>query len=138
VPATPIQVWGVTPGSSANFIQWRVLDQAKLSGNIIPITKLLAGFNLANVTTRGEILLLTDADGITKTTLLEVVDGDMGYNIILGTPWLHEMKFVPSTYHQLLKLLTHEGIKRIIGDQPAARAMNAISVSHRKGKEHAA
>ncbi|XP_070032386.1 uncharacterized protein [Nicotiana tomentosiformis] len=37
----------VDPGSSANIIQWRVLEQAKLTGSIIPATKLLAGFNLA-------------------------------------------------------------------------------------------
>ncbi|XP_070045351.1 uncharacterized protein [Nicotiana tomentosiformis] len=47
------------PGSSANIIQLRVSEQAKLIGSIIPATKLLAGFNLTSVTTRGEILLLT-------------------------------------------------------------------------------
>ncbi|XP_019233689.1 PREDICTED: uncharacterized protein LOC109214249, partial [Nicotiana attenuata] len=83
------------PGSSANIIQWRVLEQAKLTGSIIPATKLLAGFNLASVTTRGEILLPTNAEGVMKTTLFEVVDGDMGYNIILRRPWLHEMRAEP-------------------------------------------
>ncbi|XP_070036432.1 uncharacterized protein [Nicotiana tomentosiformis] len=111
----------VNPGSSTNIIQWRVTEQAKLTGSIIPATKLLAGFNLANVKTRGEILLPTNAEGITKTTLFEVVDGDMGYNIILDRPWLHEMKVVPSTSHQLLKFSTPEGIKQIRGDQAITR-----------------
>ncbi|XP_070035057.1 uncharacterized protein [Nicotiana tomentosiformis] len=128
----------VDPGSSANIIQWRVLEQAKLTGSIIPATKLVAGFNLASMTTRGEILLLTNAEGVMKTTLFEVVDGDMGYNIIVGRTWLHEMKVVPSTYHQLLKFPMPEGIKQIRGDQPAAREMNAISVSISKVKELAA
>lgn len=92
----------VDPGSSANIIQWRVLEQAKLTGSIIPATKLLAGFYLASVTTRGEILLLTNAERVMKTTLVKVVDGDMRYNIILERPWLDKMKVVPSTYHQLL------------------------------------
>ncbi|XP_070049975.1 uncharacterized protein [Nicotiana tomentosiformis] len=126
----------VDPGSSANIIQWRVLEQAKLTESIISTTKLLAGFNLASVTTWGEILLLRNAKGVMKTTLFEVVDGDMGYNIILGRPWLHEIKVVPSTYHQLLKFPTPEGTKKIRGDQPEAREMNAISVSSSKGKEH--
>nr|XP_009590840.1 uncharacterized protein LOC104087950 [Nicotiana tomentosiformis] len=73
-------------GSSANIIQWRVLEQAKLTESIIPATKLLAEFNLASVTTRGEILLPTNVEGLMKTTLFEVIDGDMGYNIILGRP----------------------------------------------------
>ncbi|XP_009620697.1 uncharacterized protein [Nicotiana tomentosiformis] len=42
----------VDPGSSASIIQWRVLKQAKLTGSIIPATKLLAGFNLVSVTNR--------------------------------------------------------------------------------------
>ncbi|XP_070050096.1 uncharacterized protein [Nicotiana tomentosiformis] len=73
-------------GSSANIIQWRVLEQAKLTGSIILATKLLTGFNLAIVTTREEILLLTNIERVMKTTLFEVVDGDMGYHIILGRP----------------------------------------------------
>ncbi|XP_070010712.1 uncharacterized protein [Nicotiana sylvestris] len=89
----------VDPGSSANIIEWRVLEQANLTGSIIPATKLLAGFNLASVTTRGEILMLMNAEVVMKTTLFEVVDRDMGYNIILGRPWLHDMKAMPLTYH---------------------------------------
>ncbi|XP_070049267.1 uncharacterized protein [Nicotiana tomentosiformis] len=127
----------VDPRSSANIIQWRVLEQAKLTGSIILATKLLSGFNLANVTTQREILLPTNADRVMKMTLLEVVDGDMGYNIILRRPWLHEIKVVLSTYHRLLKFPNLEGVKQIRGDQPAAKEMNAISVSSSKGKEHA-
>ncbi|XP_016476519.1 uncharacterized protein LOC107798078 [Nicotiana tabacum] len=126
------------PRSSANIIQWRVLEKDKLTGSIIPATKLLTRFNLASMTTREEILLPTNAEGVMKMTLFEVVGGDMSYNIILGRPWLHEMKVVPSIYHQLLKFPTPEGVKQIRGDQPATREMNSISISSRKGKEHEA
>ncbi|XP_070008670.1 uncharacterized protein [Nicotiana sylvestris] len=101
----------VDPGSLANIIQWRVLEQVKLTRSIIPATKLLVEFNLASVITQGEILLPTNAEGVMKTTLFEVVDGDIGYNIILGRPWLHEMKVVPLTYHQLLKFPMPKGAK---------------------------
>ncbi|XP_016489770.1 uncharacterized protein LOC107809624 [Nicotiana tabacum] len=101
----------VDPGSSANIIQWRVLEQVKLTGSIIPTIKLLAEFNLTSVITRGEIVLATNAERVTKTTLFEVVDGNMGYNIILGRWWIHKMKVVSSTYHKLLKFPTLEGIK---------------------------
>ncbi|XP_009630692.1 uncharacterized protein [Nicotiana tomentosiformis] len=126
------------PRSSANIIQWRVLEKDKLTRSIIPATKLLTRFNLASMTTREEILLPTNAEGVMKMTLFEVVGGDMSYNIILGRPWLHEMKVVPSIYHQLLKFPTPEGVKQIRGDQPATREMNSISISSRKGKEHEA
>nr|XP_016503170.1 PREDICTED: uncharacterized protein LOC107821257 [Nicotiana tabacum] len=88
----------VDPGSSSNIIHWRVLEQVKLIGNIIPVTKLLASFNLKSMTTRGEILIPTHVEGVTKTTMFEVVDGNMSYNVILGGPWIHKMKVVPSTY----------------------------------------
>ncbi|XP_070014491.1 uncharacterized protein [Nicotiana sylvestris] len=126
----------VVPGSSTNIIQRRVLEQAKLSRSIIPDTKLLVGFNLASVTTLGVILLPTNVKGVMKTTLFEVVDGHIVYNIILGRSWFYNMKVVPSTYHQLLKFPTFGGIKQIRGDQPVVREMNAISVSSSKGKEH--
>ncbi|XP_009758158.1 uncharacterized protein [Nicotiana sylvestris] len=128
----------VDPGSSANIIQWRVLEQAKLTKIIIPAIKLLAGFNLTSVMTWGEILLLTNAEGVIKTTLFKVVDDDMRYNIIMGRPWLHEMKVVPSTYHHFLKFPTPKGIKQIRGDQPTTMGINEISVSNSKGKEQTA
>ncbi|XP_009769586.1 uncharacterized protein [Nicotiana sylvestris] len=126
----------VDPRSSTNIIQLIVLEQAKLTGSIVPATKLLVGFNLANVTTQREILLPTNAERVMTTTLFEVVDGYMGYNIILGRQWLHDMNVVPSTYYQLLNFPTLEGIKKR-GDQPAAREMNAVSISRSNGKEHA-
>ncbi|XP_070020303.1 uncharacterized protein [Nicotiana sylvestris] len=97
--------------SSVNIIQWIVLEQAKLTGSIITATNLLVGFNLTSVMTWGDILPLMNTEGVRKLTLFEVVNGDMGYNIILGRPWLHEIKAMPSTYYQLLKLPTPEGIK---------------------------
>nr|XP_009601036.1 uncharacterized protein LOC104096379 [Nicotiana tomentosiformis] len=87
----------VDPGILANIIQWRVLEQFNIIGSIIPATKLLVGFNLASVTSREEILLPTNAKGVMKMTLFEVVDGDMGYNIIPGRPWLNEMQVPEET-----------------------------------------
>nr|XP_009777583.1 PREDICTED: uncharacterized protein LOC104227123 [Nicotiana sylvestris] len=47
----------VDPGSSANIIQWRVLEQDKLTRSSIPATKLCT-----SVTSRGEILMLMNAE----------------------------------------------------------------------------
>lgn len=41
----------VDPSSSANIIRLRVLEQAKLTGNIVPAKKLLARFKLTSITT---------------------------------------------------------------------------------------
>ncbi|XP_075101744.1 uncharacterized protein LOC142177176 [Nicotiana tabacum] len=113
----------VDPGSSANNIQWRYLEQSKLTKNIVPAIMLLAKFNLTSVMTRGEILLPIHAEGVKKTTLFEVVDGDMGYNVVLGRPWIHEMKVVPSTYHQLLMFPTPKGVIRLKIETTRANAL---------------
>jgi len=36
-------------------------------------------------------------------TRCQVLDIELPYNIILGRPWIHAMKDVPSMYHQSLK-----------------------------------
>lgn len=81
-----IKCVSVDPGSLANIIQLRVLEQANLTENIDSTSKFLAGFNLTRLTTRGEIVLPKYAKWVTKSTLFEVVNGDMGYNVILGRP----------------------------------------------------
>lgn len=91
----------IDPGSSVNIIQLRVLEQAKLTNNIVLTTQVLDGFNLTSVTIQGEIVLPTYAEEVMKSTLFEVVHEYMGYNVILDRPWIYDMEVVPSTYHQL-------------------------------------
>ncbi|XP_019237266.1 PREDICTED: uncharacterized protein LOC109217466 [Nicotiana attenuata] len=125
------------PHNNAPIISLNVLDFKikHVLVDSVPATKLLVWFNLRSVMTRGEILLPTHAEGVTKTTQFEEVDEDMGYNVILGRPWIHEMKVVPSTYQQLLKFPTPNGVKQFRGDQLAAREMNTGTLSSSKGKE---
>ncbi|XP_028126189.1 uncharacterized protein LOC114322922 [Camellia sinensis] len=42
------------------------------------------------------------------------------YNLIMGRTWLHAMRAVPSTYHQLLRFSTEQGIEQIHGSQQSA------------------
>ena len=41
--------------------------------------------------------------------------------MILGRPWIHDMKAVPSTYHQTVKFPTPWGVQEIKGDQRKAK-----------------
>ncbi|RVW91907.1 hypothetical protein CK203_030152 [Vitis vinifera] len=43
------------------------------------------------------------------------------FNVILGRTWLHYMKVIPSTYHQMVSFLTNEGQTDLYGSQLAAR-----------------
>ena len=37
----------------------------------------------------------------------QVLDNPLSYNILLGRPWIHEMRALPSTYHQCVKFPFH-------------------------------
>ena len=46
-----------------------------------------------------------------------VLDSPSAYNMILGRPWIHKMRAVPSTFHQVIVFPTKWGIKEIKGEQ---------------------
>ncbi|XP_060216815.1 uncharacterized protein LOC132644252 [Lycium barbarum] len=119
----------IDPGSSANIIRWRVIEQLGLLDQIVPAIRVLNGFNMACEMTKGEITLPINTAGTTQQIFFFVIEGDMGYNTLLGRPWIHLIKEVPSTMHQALKFLTSEGIKTIYGEQQAAKEMFAVEES---------
>ncbi|KAJ9564818.1 hypothetical protein OSB04_000784 [Centaurea solstitialis] len=84
--------------TSANVI---FVDTLKVMGiersEIVRRSTTLIGFNGDPMNTLGEIILHVFAKGINKQTKFNVVDCQLAYNVILGRPWIHEMKAVPST-----------------------------------------
>ncbi|XP_060190752.1 uncharacterized protein LOC132620043 [Lycium barbarum] len=108
----------IEPGSSANIIRWRVVEQLKLLDQIVPVARVLSGFNMASETTKGEISLPVNIDGTIQQTVFYVIEGDMKYNALLSRPWIHSMRAVPSTLHQLLKFPTPKGIKLFVASNP--------------------
>ena len=70
---------------------------------------------------RGKITLLIAVKNKLQMTELMVVDAPSAHNMIVGRPWLHSMKAVPSTYHQKVKYPMTTGVDEIRGDQVAAR-----------------
>ena len=51
-----------------------------------------------------------------ENTLFQVLDIDMNCNMILGRPWIHAMKAIPSTYHQCIKFSYNDTEVTITGD----------------------
>lgn len=110
-------------GSSSNIIFHSAytdlgLEPKALTRKATP----LVGFSGEVKQTLGEVLLLVYAEGINQATKFLVVDCLSSYNVILGTPWIHDMGVVPSTLHQLVKFPTPWGIKTIKGDQENSRS----------------
>lgn len=46
-----------------------------------------------------------------------MLDREIGYNMLLGCPWIHAMQVVPSTFHQCVKF-PYNGIEIIIHGDP--------------------
>ncbi|KAJ9557256.1 hypothetical protein OSB04_011870 [Centaurea solstitialis] len=107
----------VDGGSSTNVI---FTDTLKIMGieqsNIVRRKTTLIGFNGDTTSTLGEIVLPVFTKGISKQMKFNVIDYPSTYNAILGRPWVHDMKAVPSTYHQEIKFPSPWGVQEISQD----------------------
>ncbi|XP_019231102.1 PREDICTED: uncharacterized protein LOC109211955 [Nicotiana attenuata] len=108
-------------GSSANIIRAKIIERLRLLEQIVPATRVLNGFNMARKTKKGEIILPVTVAGTTLDAKFYVIKGDMRYNDLFGRPWIHCMRAVPSTLHQVIKFPRKDGIKTVCGGQHAAR-----------------
>ncbi|XP_074337437.1 uncharacterized protein LOC141674626 [Apium graveolens] len=81
----------------------------------------LVGFSGEIKHTSGEITLPTYAQGVNLLEKFYIIDVDLRYNIIMGRAWIHNLKVVPSIYHQVLKFPTPWGAQEIREDQNMAR-----------------
>ena len=100
----------VDPGSSADLVQASVISHMgrELSSLENP-GQILSGFNGVATTSLGDIVLPVQADPITLNVQFSVVQDLSPFNVILGRTWLHYMKAIPSTYHQMVSFLTEDG-----------------------------
>nr|XP_016512229.1 PREDICTED: uncharacterized protein LOC107829270 [Nicotiana tabacum] len=105
----------VDDGSGACIIHPRVVAQIRLEDRIVPRCITLTGFNNAFERTSGEITLLVLAGGITLETTFHIMDQDTVYNAIIGRPWIHLMRAIPSSLYQVVKFLTPWGVFNICG-----------------------
>ena len=100
----------VDPSNATDLLQMLAFNQMKLSLLMLnSVERILSGFNGATTTTLGDITLPVQSGPITQQVLFSVVE-DLGpYNCIVSRDWLHSMKVVPSSYHQMVSYLTSTG-----------------------------
>nr|CAN79601.1 hypothetical protein VITISV_015421 [Vitis vinifera] len=114
----------VDPGNSADLVQASVVSHMghRLTGLENP-GRILSGFNGSSTTSLGDIILPVQAGLVTLNVQFSVVQELSPFNVILGRTWLHYMKAIPSTYHQMVSFLTNEGQIDLYGSQLVARPM---------------
>ncbi|KAL5548402.1 hypothetical protein UlMin_003633 [Ulmus minor] len=81
----------------------------------------LVGFSGEQKFTLGDITLPVYAAGVNLHITFVVLDSPSAYNVILGRPWIHDMRAVPSTFHQVIRFPTAWGVKEIKGEQATSR-----------------
>nr|XP_016436814.1 PREDICTED: uncharacterized protein LOC107762937 [Nicotiana tabacum] len=96
------------------------------STRIVDAIRVLNGLNMACETTKEEITLLMNTTGTVQATKFYVIKGDMRYNSLFGRLWIHNMRAVPSTLHQVLKFPIPGGIKTVYEEKSAAKEMFAV------------
>ncbi|XP_019261621.1 PREDICTED: uncharacterized protein LOC109239505 [Nicotiana attenuata] len=72
----------IDPGSSANIIRSRVEEQLGLQDQVVPVARVLNGFNMACETTKGKITLPVNMAGTIQEMKFHVIEGDMRYNAL--------------------------------------------------------
>ncbi|KAG7572361.1 Retrotransposon gag domain [Arabidopsis suecica] len=120
----------IDTGSSVDLIFLGTLERMGISrADIVGPPSPLVAFTSESAMSLGTIKLPVLAKNVSKIVDFVVFDKPAAYNIILGTPWIYQMKAVPSTYHQCIKFPTPSGVETIRGSQEASRT--CYLTSHR-------
>ncbi|RVW28495.1 hypothetical protein CK203_103978 [Vitis vinifera] len=117
----------VDPGSSADLCKHQSLATWDIVSQALKTRTNLSGFNGSSTTSLGDIILPVQAGPVTLNVQFSVVQELSPFNVILGRTWLHYMKAIPSTYHQMVSFLTNDGQIDLYGSQLAARQCYQIA-----------
>ena len=119
----------VDPGSAVNLLQLPVFKQMKLSlGVVNSAERILSSFNGATTVTLGDVALLVKAGLVTQQVLFSIIEYMGPNNFIMWPAWLHSMKAIPSTYHQMVSYLTNIGQVDLLSNQLAAQQCYQLSI----------
>ncbi|XP_070004719.1 uncharacterized protein [Nicotiana sylvestris] len=94
----------VDNGSSANIYPLSTLSKLKVEDERIHKNSIcVQGFDGGGKDSVGDIVLERTIGPVEFTMKFQVLDIVVSYNLLLGRPWIHAAKAVPSTLHQMVK-----------------------------------
>ncbi|XP_026430820.1 uncharacterized protein LOC113327920 [Papaver somniferum] len=107
----------VDMGSSVDILFYNAFKAIGYKdADMIPSTYTRYGFNGVATNTKGEINMTIFAGEVETNVTVCVVDLESPYNGLMGRPWIHEIKGVASTYHQVIRFPMPSGIGEIRGN----------------------
>ncbi|GKU89659.1 hypothetical protein SLEP1_g3772 [Rubroshorea leprosula] len=74
-----------------------------VEASIVKSSLSIVGFGSSSEHTLGYVQLELKVGPVQSQTTFYVIDAKVSYHLLLGRPWLHRHKIVPSTYHQCVK-----------------------------------
>ncbi|XP_070025150.1 uncharacterized protein [Nicotiana sylvestris] len=94
----------VDNGSSVNICPLSTLQKLKIGTERIHLNSVcVRGFDGGGKDSVGDIMLELSIGPIEFTMEFQVLDVNISYNLLLGRPWIHAAKAVPSSLHQMVK-----------------------------------
>ena len=104
-------------------------------GDLMKHTSPLVGFYGKVVIPEGQISLPVIMGGKEVAVTFTIVSSFSSYTAILGRPWIHSIRVVPSTLHVKIKFPTEQGVAVIRGDQQVARQCLTTIVNWKRGNQ---
>ncbi|XP_030970170.1 uncharacterized protein LOC115990483 [Quercus lobata] len=124
----------IDQGSGADVMYPDLFKELELrKEDLMNHTSPLVGFNGKVVIPEGQISLPVIMGGKEVAVTFTIVSSFSPYTAILGRPWIHSMRVVPSTLHVKIKFLTEQGLTMIRGDQQMARQCLTAVVNWKQG-----
>ncbi|XP_030970613.1 uncharacterized protein LOC115990995 [Quercus lobata] len=112
----------IDQGSGADVMYLDLFKGLRLrKEDLMKHTSPLVGFDGKVVIPEGQISLPVIMGGKEVAVTFTIVSSFSPYTAILGRPWTHSMRAVPSTLHVKIKFSTEQGVTVIRGDQQEAR-----------------
>ncbi|XP_075097974.1 uncharacterized protein LOC107767021 [Nicotiana tabacum] len=91
-------------GSSVDVCPLSTLQQPNIDNNRIRTSNVsIRAFDGSKRDTIGEIELTMTIGPVDFNIVFQVLDMETSYNFLLGRPWIHMARAVPSTLHQMVK-----------------------------------
>ena len=96
----------VDNGSAINVCPLRTAKKLGIKNEeLTPSTQGIRAYDNTRRQAVGTIILNITTGAIKRRTKFQVVDIKASFNLLLGRPWLHELKAIPSSLHQKVKAI---------------------------------
>ncbi|GKV11286.1 hypothetical protein SLEP1_g22551 [Rubroshorea leprosula] len=108
----------INNGLALNVIPMTVLKQLKVDeSHINHYNTMVRAFDRTKMNVVGKIELLVEIGPVTFDVDFFVIDISPAFNMLLGRPWIHVVRAVPSTLHQKVKYIVNGVLVTVNGEE---------------------